>query len=509
FHEAAATGAFHHVAYPYAGTYTAPGHASLATGSVPAVHGVSANKYWNALKHHAENGLDDPAHPMFGAKDGASPSSLRLPTVGEALKATTGDRGKSVSLSLKDRGAVLVGGHHADAVLWYEDSIPGFTTSTYYAKELPAWVADWTKSHPVSDYLTAWNPEDPALLERTVGPDDQPGEGGAFGLGATFPHDPRAATDPADTFRATPGSALYLLDFAKAAYDAEDLCKDAIPDLLTVSVSTTDYVGHTFGPDSWEYLDNLRRVDRALGAFVRWVRERCPHVSFVLSSDHGHAPLVERSQKEGRKVVRVGGEVTEKLNAAVVKKLGKGTWVEAFIKPLVHLSDAGEKRRAEILPILKAELATWPSVHSVYDPREAETLAKSEDPVARAAALSVDDLNRGDLFIVPAPYNVFDEGGKPNTGTSHGTPWDYDQVVPGLAWGMDVSPSRSDVRLSHARIAATLAALLGVPAPNDNHEPALPGVHAAGAAAHVCPCEKDRARARAHGKVSPNGPAPR
>lgn len=509
FRTAGREGAVHAVACPYAGTYTAPGHATLGTGTFPAMHGITSNKVVDGATRKSVDSIADVAAPVFGAKgEFASPRALLRPTVSDSLREHTRGLAKVVTMSLKDRGAVLVGGHNPTGAYWYEDSLPGFTTSSYYAKELATWVTVWDMTHPTESYLAPWTPENPELLQKTLGADDQPGEGGSYDLDSTFPHAAELAKKPLDTFRLMPGSVNYLLDFAKAAFEQEKLCSDDVPDLLGVSVSTTDYVGHTFGPDSWEYLDTLTRTDRALGEFSRWIEERCPNVAFVLSADHGHAALVEHSSAHGHPAQRVGSELARSLDEAVSKKLGGApgdkapVWIEAYVKPMLHFTEAGRARRAEVSAIVIDTLKKWPSVYGVYDPSTAAALRASKDPVERAVGLSIHDGGTGELFVVPAPYNVFDEGGKHNTGTSHGTPWDYDQVVPGLAWGTGVVPSKDGAPMSIRRIAATVAALLGVPAPNDNDEPPLPGVTRpalppakanAGAIPHECPCKKTAA----------------
>ncbi len=470
-------GAFHSVAYPYAGTYTAPGHTAIATGSVPSEDGVSANKYWDPVKKKAVDCLLDPTSEVLGVPgETASPAEIHAQTVSDALKNATGGKGKVVAISLKDRAAIPMGGHHPDLVLWYESTLGSFTTSTYYAKALPAWLSDWEKAHPIAPYLAPWTPEDPAFLEKLLGPDAAPGEGG-LGFGNTFPHDPHATKDANTAFRAVPGSAQMLFDLAREVVAKEDLCTDDIPDYLAVSVSTTDYVGHAFGPDSWEYLDNLRRVDRMLGAFTRELSAKCD-AAYLLTSDHGVAPLVEHSQKEHPGVTRHGPELTGQFNAMVEKKLGKGVWVDAFVKPYIHLSDKGLAKRDKVVAILLAGIKTWPSVHVAFDTKDAAALRASSDRVEHAVGLSIDDNRKGDIFIVPAPYYVYDEGGPGDSGTSHGTPWAYDQTIPGIAWGVGVTPSKDATVFSHARVAATASALLGVEAPNGNQEPPLPGVPA-------------------------------
>ncbi len=471
-------GAFHRqVVYAYAGTYTAAGHAAIHTGAPPAISGIVSNEVWDRARGREVPIADDATHLVLGVEGAfASPAALRVETVADVLERASEGRAVTLSLSVKDRGAVFAGGRRPDLVLFYDARLPGYTTSSYYARSTPAWLDEWQRAHPVDALLTPWEAEDPALLARVLGPDDAPGEGDWDGLGVTFPHDPRASSRPYSVVRATPASSEHLIALAEEAALRLEVGADEVPDLLALSISSTDYVGHVFGPDSWEYLDNLVRVDRALGAFLeRLARARGP-IAVLLTSDHGGAPLPERAEGESGRLVP--SLVASELEEALDRALGEGAWVSAFVQPFVYLSEAARapEVRERALAASVAHLSARREVGLAADAREAATWREDPDPVRRAVGLSVPDDAEGDVFVVPREGFVVDEGMPAGAGTSHGTPWAYDRTVPVIVWGPGVARVETREPLEQARVASTLAALLGVAPPARAPREPLPGV---------------------------------
>lgn len=410
-------------------------------------------------------------HGVEGAH--ASPAALQAETVADVLERATDGRARTVSVSVKDRAAVFAG-RSIDRALWYDARLPGYTTSTFYG-EVPPWLDEWQRAHPIDALLVPWTPEDPELLARLLGPDDAPGEGDWEGFGTTFPHDPLASSAPYSVVRATPRSSEHLLSLAEEAAQREGLGEDEVPDLLAISISSTDYVAHTFGPDSWEYLDNLIRVDRALGAFLeRLERERGP-TAVLLTADHGGAPLPERAGT-GRLMPEA---IATGLEAELDRTLGEGDWVITYVQPFVYLSEHARADEARLESATRAAidwLSTRPEIGLAADAREARTWREDEAPVRRAVGLSVPDDPAGDVFVVPREGFVVDEAMPSGFGTSHGTPWAYDRTVPVIVWGEGVGHVRTDEPLAQERVASTLAALLGVASPERAPREPLPGV---------------------------------
>ncbi len=460
-------GVHRRVVFQHAGTYTAAGHASIHTGVSPRVHGVMANEV-----HHPTRGqiasVDDGEHAVFGMEDAfASPSVLRAPTVADALRAAHPDA-RIVSVSLKDRGAVIPGGQRPDAVVFWDKGRATFTTSAYYADAPWPWLTAFLAAHPPP--MAAWTPEDPARLEALLGPDARDGEGG-LGFGATFPHDPSATDAPGAAFRGTPRSTEHLLALARAAVDHHAMGADEIPDLLAISISGTDYVGHAFGPGSWEYLDHLIRVDRALGAFLDALEADVGPVAVLVTSDHGHGDVAEAYEGGGRIVPE---PFAAELDTAMDRALGEGEWVVAFDEPFAYLSEAGRADDSSMQHLL-TYLRSREGVARAYDARRVPTdLADAADPIDRLVFESVASDPPGDVLVVPAEGWYVDDDEPFDAGASHGTPYAYDREVPVLFAGAGVPQARDDAPLDQRRVAATIAALLGIEPPGDAPA-ALPG----------------------------------
>ncbi|HEV8551126.1 MAG TPA: alkaline phosphatase family protein, partial [Polyangiaceae bacterium] len=362
---------FSHARYDYAGTYTAPGHATLFTGALPRVHGVLANEVWDAGRGKVVSVVDDGEHAVIGTNDQfASPLVLRAPTVADVLERETHGRAVTVAISLKDRAAVLPAGQHPDAVSFYDTKRGSFTSSTWYAGGIPKFLADFQTAHPISAALVVWEPVHPEALLALLGPDAQSGEGDWLGLGNAFPHDVRRSPEPLSALRVTPFATEYLFDVARAAVRGLALGADEAPDLLMLSVSPTDYAGHVFGPESWEYVDSLVRLDRAL---TRFLNELPPGTRVLLSSDHGAAPLPERSLDRGHLALRVR---TKKLAAAVNAALAghfglKEPPVASYTEPFVYFSKEAQSSPSfgAVLDAVAGEFEKAPGVAAVYSVR--------------------------------------------------------------------------------------------------------------------------------------------
>jgi predicted AlkP superfamily pyrophosphatase or phosphodiesterase len=465
--------------YPYAGTMTAPGHATLVTGALPSKHGVVANEVWDRRRNKVISVVDDGQNAVLGS-DGAfaSPSVLRSPTVADALERATAGAARTVSLSYKDRATVLSGGQKPDLALWYDSKRGEFTSSAHYAAQLPDWFQQYRARHPVKEAFAPWRPEDPQRLEALLGPDAKPGEGDWLGLGTVFPHEPARATDPASAFRATPTASAYLIDLARECVRALELGKDDVPDLLHLSISGTDYVGHVFGPESWEYVDNLQRVDRLLGAFLDELA-RTTELRVLITSDHGAAPVVESSRAAGRRARRIAPtDLAKSLNAALGKrfKLSKPA-VDSFTIPFVYLSAEARAsaQKPQILSALVAELRKTEGILAAKTLAGDEPPAKLDEDLERQIQNSVSAESTGDIYVVPAEYSLFDACLPCGTGTNHGSPWSYDQYVPLLFWGAGISPQKQQSVGDQTQVAATLAALLGIAPPSDANAAKLPG----------------------------------
>jgi type I phosphodiesterase/nucleotide pyrophosphatase len=452
--------------YPYANTLTAPGHAAIHTGAPPSLSGIDGNSEWDPVRQRSVPATEDPRYPVFGREPGsagASPARLRAPTVAQSLRAATHGAARIISLSIKERSAILSVGPAADLVLWYDASLGAFTSSSVWGAALPPWLARHQAEHPLRALLVPWEAERPDVYRRRLGPDDAPGEGVIAGFGSRFPHRVDQVENPLALLPITPRASEYLVALAEVAAREAHLGEDDVVDLLALSISGTDGAGHVFGPGSWEYLDHLIKADRAVGQWLDRLARDVP-LAVLITSDHGVAPLPEAHGDGASRVVP--GQIQRRLEASLVAEFGAGPWVAGMVSPFVYLTAAARQHpeRARLLAVARAALLREPVLREVWPLARVRAFGDA-DPIERAFRISVAPDNDADLMFWTRPYCPLDLGTPADQGTNHGTPYDYDRQVPVLAWGHGVPHRRSPEPVDQLRVAATIAHLLGVPAP--------------------------------------------
>lgn len=471
-------GVFHHdVRYGYAATYTAPGHAATYSGAPPIASGIGSNKRWDRARKKAVSIADDGVSEILGRTGAfAGPGVLDAETVGDTLVRATHGTARVVSLSMKDRGAVLPGGHAPTFVAWFDPHTKAFTSSTAYGRALPTWFERWRSSNPAEARFGVWNVEHPEECARVAGPDDGLGEGDYGGYGVTFPHDVRATQDPGEAFLMDPASTELLLELAERAVDELSLGRDATPDLLAISISGTDYVGHTFGPHSWESLEHLRRADRALGKLLRSLRAK-GRVAMLVTADHGVASIPERRETGNKYPTRHDDEtLLPTARGAAERILGSGVWIEAFVQPFFYLSEAAlqHPRRRELERAVVEDLRRVPGVAyvtTVGDARDLQPGATELETLVRASATT----RQGEIMLFTSEGTIIDEKIPRGFGTSHGSPWLYDRSVTVIAAGPGVAHMETREALPQNAVATSLATLLHAPAPRFAAVTPLPG----------------------------------
>jgi predicted AlkP superfamily pyrophosphatase or phosphodiesterase len=466
--------------FGHARTSTGPGHAAMLTGSYGDVNGIVANHWFDRATGRMVYCVEDDSSLAVGSPgNGASPRNLATYTLGDELKIRSGFLSKVVSLSHKDRAAVLMGGKLADLALWLRDSV--FVTSTYYRSALPAWVERFNRSRRFARYVRkTWNLSPAAARLAPRFADDVSWEDGGAGLGRTFPH----RITGTDTSRLTksffaalltsPYGNEILADLAKEAVRAETLGRRGVTDLLCVSFSGTDYMGHAYGPYSLEVADMMVRMDALLADFFRFLDARIGRGKYVvvLTSDHGVAPAPEfllrhRPQLDaGRisgKTIRAG--VDSALAQLYGAPAGSKDWNIRIEGGSVYLDGALLKKHG-IDPLTAArELARMlPSIRGIGPAAATEDLLRSGGTTSleRRLRRSCFPGRVGDVVFALRPYVVEDEG---STGASHGEPYEYDSHVPLLIMGPGVTPGRYVREVSPVDIAPTLSVLLGVEFP--------------------------------------------
>lgn len=467
-------------AFAHAATSTGPGHAVIATGSYGWQNGIIGNSWHDAAGEKAVYCVADPeARIIGGGGEGRSPRNLFGTTLGDELRIATGFRGKVLSVSHKDRSAILLGGKLAQDVYWWADT--QFVTSTYYRQELPDWVRRFNAPSPVRRYLgRTWERALPESAYALQGPDDAPWEEDRPVLGRTFPHpmggDPQGLLTAAVArpVQGSPFGLELMTEFALAGVDAESLGRDAVPDLLCISYSTPDYVGHWYGPQSHEVLDIIVRMDRALEVLLKELDSRIgmEHVLVAVTSDHAVSPIPEYllANHVGVPAGRVPADdlrhaVSAALDASYGKPGSGREWVAAVNDGGLYLEEMTFRfrklDRAKGAEIAAAALLRVPRV--VAASTRAHLLTSgSLSPLEARLRRSLHPARSGDVLFALEPLFT---PGSDTAGADHGSPVWSDAHVPVLFLGPGIRPGRSAVSATPADIAPTLALLLGIGSP--------------------------------------------
>jgi predicted AlkP superfamily pyrophosphatase or phosphodiesterase len=471
---------FRAAAFPYAATETCVGHATISTGAFPVSHGIVANAWWDRDTQKMVTCTSDPnakniSYAGGAAKGGDSASRMQIPAYAEELKFQTGGATRVVTFSLKARASISMAGHKGDAVTWFDSSSGAWTTSSAYGT-MP-FIDEYAKRHPVSqDYGKTWAL---SLPQRAYSYDEKAlGASSVEGWTPEFPHALRgkegsSAADDAfyEQWATSPFADTYLTKFAETAVGSFGLGKSGGTDFLGVSYSSVDYVGHTFGPRSWEIQDILVRLDKDLGELFTELDQKVGKGNYVVAftADHGVAPIPADMQKTG---VDAGVLSLPDLKDRMEKALEPFNFTKPAIARIagneVYFSAGayGQLRQdpAAMRAVIDAAL-TMPGVSAVF---RSEDLSGGTTPISRprkAAVLNYFPGRSGDLYVLQKPYWLTDssaEGSKRYTGTNHGTPYYYDQRVPVILMGFGIQPGEYFEEVTPADIAPTFAALTGV-----------------------------------------------
>ncbi|NUN12387.1 MAG: alkaline phosphatase family protein [Myxococcales bacterium] len=470
-------GAAHYDAiYAYSATETGPGHATIGTGAQPSAHGIVSNRWF--VGREQVYAAFDPKGAIVGfpERPGRGPAQLRAGTLGDSMRAESGGHTKVVSLSVKDRAAILTAGFAANLVLWYDPIVGRYVTSMAYGAKLPDWAERLAVELPAHAHKNAeWNPLPIDPKWKKLLPDDShTGEAQVYGLDDQFPHSLRDLTKEEEkraAYPIVPTSTDDLVTFALSAVDHAELGKDDVPDLLIVSISSLDYVGHIFGPDSVEGFDSLRRADLALRTLVNGLESRLGKDGFVLAltGDHGSTPLVERVQAAGINANRVDADhlvrvAEDALNGVLGASGTTGARVLGFMPPHLYLDLSGidESRAARALEEMRGSIEAIAGIAATYLPG---VIRADEDAYGTIVRGALSAGRHGQLLVRQKPRTVFYWGGDAR-GTDHGTPYRYDRTVPLYVLGPGVRGGRYAAQVDPVDLTATLAFLLGVQAPD-------------------------------------------
>jgi predicted AlkP superfamily pyrophosphatase or phosphodiesterase len=463
---------FTNAAYPYLATLTCVGHATIATGALPYRHGIIQNSWFDRTLRRVVTCTEDPLAVTVpykaGEGIGESAARLRLPTFADELRRQRG--GRVVSLALKARSAVMLAGRGGDAVTWLNESLDGWETSSAYGAAVPS-VKAFIDANPIeADYGKSWTLLLPS--NRYEFPDDLDGEAPPRGWTPLFPHVFAAAAEgkPDIAFYAqwerSPYADDYMGRFAAALVESLQLGRRDTTDVLAVSFSSPDLVGHAFGPRSQEVEDIYLRLDQTLGTLLDRLDALVGPDRYVLglSSDHGVTDIPEQLIQTGRNGGRLGTRtVTEVIESRAQSVAGPGRYVAAISGAEVHFEpgmfDKLKSHRGGVDAVIRG-LLTLPSIARVFRSEELVRSTTSRDALLRAAALSyVADIG-GELVLALKPGWMVS-----GTGTTHGTANPDDQRVPIILYGSGVRPGQYRDAATPADLAPTLAALVGVTMP--------------------------------------------
>jgi hypothetical protein len=404
--------------------------------------------------------VSDPATKLLGADPataGSSPRRLLVSTLGDEIKMSgrqSGQQSKVIGVSIKDRSAILPAGHMADGAYWFDDKSGRWVTSSYYMETLPAWV----------NRINAGKPAAIATNAKWFPIDAKAGQGKAFcTTGQAIDDLPKCSS-----MEATPWSNELIEDFAEHVLTAEKLGRHTGTDILAIGFSANDYVGHVWGPDSPEVRDISIRTDRLLGKLLDYIDKDVglSNVMFVITADHGVAPVPEVS--EARHMP--GGRLSEPLlmkamEDALAAKYGAGKWIvgRVGIVPWLNteLIESKKLSEAEVERTAADAARKTPHVFRVYTREQLLAGQVQEDSVTAAVRNGLYAGRSGDIFVIQEPGYLYE-----TSGTSHGTPFNYDSHVPVIFMGAGIKPGHYYEKISVNDIAPTLAAIVGVEQPD-------------------------------------------
>ncbi len=461
--------------YRHSATETGPGHSVIMSGRHPSHSGIVANDWYDGYLHKIVNVVEDPVQtPIGGQGRSASPANAMSFTLGDVLKGKNA-QSRVVGVSLKDRSAILMAGRRGDAAYWYETAGGNFITSSYYMREAPNWLTRWNSRHVADEYAgQMWTRllPDVAVYERYAGPDKVDGEWDR--KDTVFP--PAIRDKPPerlfyDDLRRTPFADEMTLAFALEVMKAHQLGEDSNTDIFAIGFSGTDVVGHTYGADSQEIMDQLLRLDLVLGRLFKEIDSKVglDNTVIVLTADHGSLPLVENLRAKGIDAQRASPAILQTaVKQALDQRFPGIDNLFVFAAPDFYLNEDTLRRhnldRKEVETTAINALLRTHLVEKVYTHDDLASTAASNDPFLL--------LFRNAFYAPRSPHlNVLLKkyvylSSLPG-GTGHGTAYDYDRHVPIVFMGAGIKAGTYNEACGPEDIAPTLALMLGFEFPRE------------------------------------------
>jgi len=425
-------------------TVTALGHSTILSGALPSVSGIVGNDWYDRASGKTVTSVSDESVKILGGAGdgGASPHRLLVSTVGDELKIADGGQSRIIGVSIKDRSAILPAGHMANGAFWFDSKNGAFISSTYYFAELPGWAAEFNASHPANRFE------------------------GAVWMGQKMPTEPGPKLY--DAVLDSPFANELIEQFAERAVEGEKLGERGVTDLLAISFSANDHVGHRVGPDAPEVRDISIKTDQVIGKLFRFLAGRLgmQNVLVVFTADHGVAPVPEVNQARhmpgGRMAV---GVVKEAVQGALTKKYGQGNWISSVGEYAIYLNlDLIAQKnldRGAVNQVAADAAMALPHVVRVYTREQLMAGAVQADIIGRRVSNGFSMQRGPDVTVLLEPYWL-----SVAQGTTHGTPYGYDTHVPVIFMGSGVRARRFNERISVNDIAPTLATMLEIETPS-------------------------------------------
>ncbi len=480
--------------HQHANTETIVGHTTIATGAEPSVHGMVANVWLDRLSGELTYNVEDARYPVLGEgagvdrkteidptqmtarSDGRSPSRILVSTFSDELTLSQGGISKVFGVSVKDRAAIPMAGHTGKA-FWFSKKSGEFITSSFYYDQYPEWVADWNAEKPADKYAgTSWNLLHDQSTYLFGMADDRPYETALPGYGRTFPH-PFGSRDGAfftTLLTISPVGDELTLDFAKALIMNESLGRDDKTDYLSVSFSSTDYVGHLFGPSSLESEDNILRLDRTLAELLSFVDTQVglDKTLIVLTADHGGPEAPGYLRELGFEADYIYPKTWDKAGA--IEKLKKrfgigGNLITTYFHPYLYLNREviAEKGldQAEVENAVVDELNRFHGVALALSSSALNSGKVPDTPLVQSILRNYNPSRSGDIYVVFEPNRFINEFDGLTVAVGHGSPWGYDSYVPIIFAGFGIRAQRINRIVHTVDIAPTLSLIVGAKPP--------------------------------------------
>ena len=458
----------------YLPTYTGPGHAGIYTGSVPALHGIASNDWYERAPWRSVYCTADTSVSAVGGTARAgkmSPRNLWATTITDELRLSSNFRSKVFAISVKDRASILPGGHTANAAYWMDDSNGVFMSSTYYMKSLPDWVNSFNAENKAKAYLrNNWNLYFPQA-KYTQSTEDQQAYEGKFQseTSTTFPH--KTSHLRGADIKKTPFGNSILADFAKQLLLNEKIGRGTETDFLTISFSSTDYVGHMYGPNALEVEDTYARLDATIADLLQFLDQEIGKGRYTvfLTADHGvaHNPQFLNDHKLPGQFF-FGATLRKALNEQLALRIPflPDSIIMDVSENYIWLNEAIMKSRnidrTMVVDLVLNELKKYPEIQWAIDMQRLGQTALP-NPLGPMAVNGYVAQRSGDILLLLKP-GYLDAYSK--LGSTHGTWNPYDARIPLVWYGWGISPGITYAPVAMSDIAATLSALLHIPLPN-------------------------------------------